>query len=131
MSLMNKTHKPTSLYEFRKKISNYKDSRKQKLYSLVGSPDYMAIELLLGEGSLEISWNFPDRNSGYDFSIDWWSVGVMAFELIAGISPFFGETPVEVFAKIQNYQGTLAELKEIIQEGDIIMSEDFWDLIDR
>ena len=30
----------------------------------------MAYELLMGEG--------------YDFTVDWWSIGIIAFELIAG-----------------------------------------------
>jgi len=113
--MKKKTVKPFSVVDFRRKSANYLESRKKKLYSLVGSPDYMAVELLLGEG--------------YDFSVDWWSIGIIAFELVVGIPPFFGESPMEVFHKIKNLQQSLKELDELINAQAIEMSEVCWNFI--
>jgi serine/threonine protein kinase len=34
---------------------------------------------------------------GYGEEVDWWSLGVIFFEMILGIPPFGGDTPEEVF----------------------------------
>ncbi|KAL6009691.1 hypothetical protein ACLOJK_000120 [Asimina triloba] len=47
--------------------------------SAVGTPDYLAPEILLG--------------MGHGPSADWWSVGIILFELLAGIPPFNAEHP--------------------------------------
>ena len=44
-----------------------------KHYSVVGSPDYMAYELLMGDG--------------YDFSVDWWSLGTHSSALSLQMTP--------------------------------------------
>lgn len=41
-----------------------------RAFSLVGSPDYMAPEILMKQG--------------YGIEVDYWSVGVMMFEALAG-----------------------------------------------
>lgn len=46
--------------------------------SIAGSLAYMAPEIFLKEG--------------YDGSVDWWSLGVLAFELLTGRRPFNGKT---------------------------------------
>jgi len=55
-------------------------------YSIVGSPDYMSPEVLTQEG--------------YGEEVDWWSLGVIFFEMILGFPPFGGDTPEEVFEVI-------------------------------
>ncbi|XP_031091247.1 probable serine/threonine protein kinase IREH1 [Ipomoea triloba] len=56
--------------------------------SAVGTPDYLAPEILLG--------------TGHGFTADWWSVGVILFELIVGIPPFNAEHPQKIFDNILN-----------------------------
>ncbi|KAJ0546731.1 putative protein kinase AGC-MAST family [Helianthus annuus] len=56
--------------------------------SVVGTPDYLAPEILLGVG--------------HGATADWWSVGVILFELLVGIPPFNAESPQQVFANIMN-----------------------------
>jgi serine/threonine protein kinase len=61
-------------------LSKSKSRLQQKI---VGTPDYMAVEILDGEGL---------RNP----VIDWWSVGVMLFEFLVGVPPFNDETREQV-----------------------------------
>uniref|UniRef100_A0A7N0ZVB7 non-specific serine/threonine protein kinase n=1 Tax=Kalanchoe fedtschenkoi TaxID=63787 RepID=A0A7N0ZVB7_KALFE len=63
-----------------------RDTRKKR--SAVGTPDYLAPEILLG--------------TGHGTSADWWSVGVILFELIVGIPPFNAEHPQIIFDNILN-----------------------------
>ncbi|XP_058227581.1 probable serine/threonine protein kinase IREH1 isoform X2 [Rhododendron vialii] len=68
-------------------ISEHQRDR-QKKRSAVGTPDYLAPEILLG--------------TGHGASADWWSVGVILFELIVGIPPFNAEHPQSIFDNILN-----------------------------
>ncbi|XP_017560793.1 serine/threonine-protein kinase greatwall isoform X1 [Pygocentrus nattereri] len=62
---------------------------------ILGTPDYLAPELLLGKhhvaGTLEC-----------DFMVDWWALGVCLFEFLTGVPPFNDETPQLVFQNILN-----------------------------
>ena len=62
-------------------------------YSGVGSPDYMAPELILNE-----------NNKGYGGEIDWWSVGAIFYEMLVGIPPFLSDNPQRTCEMIIQYQ---------------------------
>ncbi|XP_028290334.1 serine/threonine-protein kinase greatwall isoform X2 [Gouania willdenowi] len=55
---------------------------------LLGTPDYLAPELLLG---------IP-----HECMVDWWALGVCLFEFLTGVPPFNDETPQLVFQNILN-----------------------------
>uniref|UniRef100_A0A0D9VY43 non-specific serine/threonine protein kinase n=1 Tax=Leersia perrieri TaxID=77586 RepID=A0A0D9VY43_9ORYZ len=84
-------------------------ARRQKR-SAVGTPDYLAPEILLG--------------TGHGTSADWWSVGVILFELIVGIPPFNAEHPQTIFDNILNRKIPWPHVPEE-------MSSEARDLIDR
>ena len=54
--------------------------------SLVGTPDYMAPEIVL---------NLP-----HSFPVDWWAVGIMVYEFIRGTPPFHQDTVVNTRRQI-------------------------------
>ncbi|RWR72347.1 putative serine/threonine protein kinase IRE4 isoform X1 [Cinnamomum micranthum f. kanehirae] len=62
------------------------DDRSQE--SAVGTPDYLAPEILLG--------------TEHGYAADWWSVGIILFEFITGIPPFTASLPEIIFDNILN-----------------------------
>ena len=70
------------------KITNKKGFKKNRLlaYSTVGTPDYIAPEVF--------------SQKGYGQEVDWWSIGVMFFEMVVGYPPFFSENPGDTCKKI-------------------------------
>ncbi|CAN8302863.1 unnamed protein product, partial [Cochlearia groenlandica] len=67
--------------------SEYQLKRRDKR-SVVGTPDYLAPEILLGKG--------------HGATADWWSVGIILYELIVGIPPFNDAQPQQIFDNILN-----------------------------
>jgi len=52
-----------------------------------GTPEYIPPEVIEG--------------SGHHFGCDWWSLGIMAYELMTGHTPFEADYPMQVHAKIR------------------------------
>ena len=71
-------------------LKNNKRGHKKKnrlmAYSTVGTPDYIAPEVF--------------GQDGYGQEVDWWSIGVMFFEMVVGYPPFFSENPADTCKKI-------------------------------
>ncbi|KAI9342284.1 kinase-like domain-containing protein [Obelidium mucronatum] len=55
-----------------------------------GTPAYMAPEIIL--------------KMGYTKAADWWSLGTVCYELMAGYSPFQAESPLKIYERILNYE---------------------------
>ncbi|XP_019362325.1 PREDICTED: citron Rho-interacting kinase isoform X6 [Gavialis gangeticus] len=81
----------------------------------VGTPDYMAPEVLTVLNG--------DGKALYGPECDWWSLGVIAYEMIYGKSPFTEGTSAKTFNNIMNFQRFL-KFPE-----DVKVSNEFLDLI--
>jgi len=42
-------------------------------------------------------------NNGYTETVDWWSLGVILFEMLVGYPPFYSDDPTETCRKILNW----------------------------
>jgi serum/glucocorticoid-regulated kinase 2 len=51
-----------------------------------GTPEYLAPELLMGHG--------------YNKTVDWWTLGVLLYEMLTGLPPFYDENTNEMYRKI-------------------------------
>ena len=81
------------------------------MFSRVGTPDYMAPEVL--------------TRSGYGRECDWWSFGCILFEMLVGYAPFYAESAQETADKVLRHTETLqfpqesslsAEARSLIQQ---------------
>ena len=83
------------------KDPNYNPNKKthQKLYSCVGTAFYVAPEVL--------------NKKGYSQEIDWWSVGVIFYEMLVGYAPFCAQETQEVCSRILNHDKYLQIPNEI------------------
>ena len=43
------------------------------------------------------------ENNGYTETVDWWSLGVILFEMLVGYPPFYSDEPTETCRKILNW----------------------------
>jgi serine/threonine protein kinase len=68
--------------------------------SLVGSPEYMAPEVL--------------NREDYDESVDWWSLGCIFFECLVGETPFYADTVQGIFSKVMDFKKILAHNEDLM-----------------
>ncbi|KAJ0052611.1 hypothetical protein Pint_01468 [Pistacia integerrima] len=62
------------------------DHSTEKSNSFVGTEEYVAPEIISGEG--------------HDFTADWWSLGIVLHEMLYGVTPFKGSNRKETFYRI-------------------------------
>ncbi|GMF16744.1 unnamed protein product [Phytophthora lilii] len=67
-------------------VSEYKGAK-----TMAGSPQYTAPELLL-----------PKAKRSYGKAADWWSLGILLYEMSVGKSPFYDNNIEKMYHKIQN-----------------------------
>ncbi|XP_047919801.1 citron Rho-interacting kinase isoform X10 [Anser cygnoides] len=78
----------------------------------VGTPDYMAPEMLTGLNG--------DGKASYGPECDWWSLGVIAYEMIYGRSPFTEGTSAKTFNNIMNFQRFLKFPEDVKVSGEFL-----------
>ncbi|EDO42700.1 predicted protein [Nematostella vectensis] len=77
----------------KRRAATWKRNRRQLAYSTVGTPDYIAPEVFIQQG--------------YTKSCDFWSLGVIMYEMLIGYPPFCSESPQETYKKVMNWRETL------------------------
>ncbi|KYK59883.1 serine/threonine-protein kinase sid2 [Drechmeria coniospora] len=108
--------KPISQRTVAERRESYRNMRENDVNyakSIVGSPDYMAPEVLRGEE--------------YDFTVDYWSLGCMLFEALTGFPPFAGATADETWRNLKHWKDVLK--RPVWEDPNYFLSNRTWNFI--
>ncbi|XP_014261459.1 serine/threonine-protein kinase tricorner isoform X4 [Cimex lectularius] len=94
-----KTWTASNPMDSKRRAESWKKNRRALAYSTVGTPDYIAPEVFL--------------QTGYGTSCDWWSLGVIMYEMLIGYPPFCSENPQETYRKVMAWRETLTFPPEV------------------
>jgi citron Rho-interacting kinase len=90
----------------------------------VGTPDYIAPELLQ-----VLSTKNNQKNQKLDVSCDFWSMGIIGYEMITEKTPFHHDNLYDTYSEIQTYSNSQRLMQVLEFPTDVKMSRQLKDLL--
>ncbi|KAG0363589.1 hypothetical protein BGX24_004860, partial [Mortierella sp. AD032] len=96
----------------------YKNEGIRRAFSIVGSADYMAPEILTSQG--------------YDYGVDYWSLGCILFEFLCGYSPFQADDTRQTCVNVWHWRKVLKRpVYDTDENLEFNLTDEAWDLMTR
>ena len=102
---------------------------RERRHSFLGTPNYMAPEVCMNKDRIDAlkagkTTNIPPY-SNYSFPVDWWALGILIYEMLIGVTPFYNRERKLLLLKIRQSRVVFPDKKKY----KIDYSDEFVDIV--